>query len=76
MVKLHAGGKFDHDRYKVPAVCTAWVASVVNALSEWCEVEVCRDGVVYQMEFKGGHKTSELKKIGTRRERHQDHSNT
>jgi len=66
MCRLHAGGKFDHDSYKVSGGLHGVGASVVNALSEWCEVEVSKDGQVYRMEFERGAKASELKKIGTR----------
>ncbi|HDZ21406.1 hypothetical protein LCGC14_0333570 [marine sediment metagenome] len=64
---LHAGGKFDHQAYKVSGGLHGVGASVVNALSEWMEVEVCRDGEVYTMSFARGIKKSELKKIGTRK---------
>ncbi len=64
---LHAGGKFDHGIYKVSGGLHGVGASVVNALSEWLEVEVCRDGTVYHMAFERGQKTSELKKIGQRK---------
>jgi DNA gyrase subunit B len=64
---LHAGGKFDHQAYKVSGGLHGVGASVVNALSEWMEVEVSRDGEVYSMEFARGIKKSELKKIGQRK---------
>jgi DNA gyrase subunit B len=65
--QLHAGGKFDHGAYKVSGGLHGVGASVVNALSEWMEVEVCRDGQVYEMEFERGVKVSELKVIGKRK---------
>ena len=65
MCRLHAGGKFDHDSYKVSGGLHGVGASVVNALSAWCEVEVAKDGDVWHMEFERGKKTSDLKRIGT-----------
>ncbi|MBN1943853.1 MAG: DNA topoisomerase (ATP-hydrolyzing) subunit B [Phycisphaerae bacterium] len=65
--QLHAGGKFDHGVYKVSGGLHGVGASVVNALSEWLEVEVCRDGEVYQMVFERGKKKSDLKKVGKRK---------
>ena len=66
MCRLHAGGKFDHDSYKVSGGLHGVGASVVNALSEWMEVEVSRDGNVYSMAFQRGKKQGQLKKIGQR----------
>ena len=64
---LHAGGKFgEGGGYKVSGGLHGVGASVVNALSEWLEVEVHKDGNVYAMRFEnGGHPVDRLKKIGT-----------
>ncbi|MBQ9411760.1 MAG: DNA topoisomerase (ATP-hydrolyzing) subunit B [Oscillospiraceae bacterium] len=62
---LHAGGKFGGGGYKVSGGLHGVGASVVNALSEWLEVEVHRDGKIYQMKFSRGHKTQDMKIIGT-----------
>ncbi len=66
MCDLHAGGKFGGGGYKVSGGLHGVGASVVNALSEWTEVEVCRDGKVYSMGFERGAKTGDLKTIGKR----------
>jgi DNA gyrase subunit B len=65
--QLHAGGKFDHGVYKVSGGLHGVGASVVNALSEWLEAEVHRDGSIWQMEFNRGKKVAELREIGKTR---------
>ena len=61
---LHAGGKFGGGGYKVSGGLHGVGASVVNALSEWLEVEVHRGGHIYQMKFSRGDKTQDMKIIG------------
>ena len=63
---LHAGGKFGGSGYKVSGGLHGVGSSVVNALSEWLEVEVAQNGHVYQQRFSnGGHPDYDLKEIGT-----------
>ena len=64
MTVLHAGGKFDSNAYKVSGGLHGVGASCVNFLSEWMRMEIRRDGGVYEMEFKQGIKSTDLKKTG------------
>src|SRR6476660_9911077 len=64
MTTLHAGGKFDGKAYDTSGGLHGVGASVVNALSEWMEVEVARDRRSYKQRFERGHATTKLKDLG------------
>ena len=64
MTKLHAGGKFDSDTYKVSGGLHGVGVSVVNALSVWATVEIHRDGASYNQKYKYGNIDTKLEKIG------------
>ena len=65
LTKLHAGGKFGGDGYKVSGGLHGVGVSVVNALSEWLHAEVRRDGKVYRQEFARGAPTGDMQTVGT-----------
>jgi len=68
LTKLHAGGKFGGDGYKVSGGLHGVGVSVVNALSEWLVAEVRRDGKVYRQEFSRGAPTGEMVETGSTKE--------
>ncbi len=64
LTKVHAGGKFDHDTYKVSGGLHGVGVTVVNALSEWLEAEVRRDGQIWKQSYKQGEPDSPVRAAG------------
>jgi len=64
LTRLHAGGKFGGEGYKVSGGLHGVGVAVVNALSQWLEVEVYREGIIYKQRFERGQVVTPLKEVG------------